>query len=57
VPETKPFLDQKIIDIVNGYLLRNNDPKSMVTHHLSPEKLRTELDLSLPEIGGGMDDL
>jgi glutamate/tyrosine decarboxylase-like PLP-dependent enzyme len=57
VSETKPFLDQRIIDIVNNYLINNTDPKSIVTHHLPPEELCSKLDLTLPEEGCSMDDL
>lgn len=55
--ETKPFLDNRIIDIVNTYLKSNADPDSGVTHHLSPEELRSKIDLTLPEEGCSMEDL
>ena len=55
--DPKPFLDQKVLDIINTYLQSNTDPESRVTHHLSPNKLRSKIDLTLPEKGCSMDDL
>lgn len=55
--DSKPFLDQKVIDIINTYLQSNSDPESIVTHHLSPDKLRSKIDLTLSEEGCSMDDL
>jgi len=57
VSNTKPFLDKRFIDIVNTYLKSNADLKSVVTHHLPPEELRSKIDLTLPEQGCSMDDL
>jgi glutamate/tyrosine decarboxylase-like PLP-dependent enzyme len=57
VSDTKPHLDNRIIDIVNAYLKSNADPDSSVTHHLSPQELRSKIDLTLPEEGCSMDDL
>lgn len=55
--QSKPFLDQKVIDIINTYLQSNSDSESIVTHHLSPDKLRSKIDLTLSEKGCSMDDL
>jgi len=57
VSDTKLFLDQRFLDIVNSYLKSNTDPESSVTYHLPPEELRSKLDLTLPQEGCSMDDL
>jgi glutamate/tyrosine decarboxylase-like PLP-dependent enzyme len=57
VSDTKPFLDQKAIDIVNAYLINNLDPESTVTHHLPPAELRSKIDLTISELGCSLDDL
>ncbi len=55
--DTKPFFDQRIIDIVNTYIKNNTDLELSVTHHLPPEELRSKIDLTLPELGCSLDDL
>jgi glutamate/tyrosine decarboxylase-like PLP-dependent enzyme len=57
VSDTKPYLDQRIIDIVNTYLKSNADPESVVTHHLLPGELLSKMDLILPEEGCSLEDL
>jgi len=55
--ETKSILDQRVIDLVNTYITNNANPKTKVTHHLPPEKLRSQIDLTLPEHGCSLDEL
>lgn len=55
--DSKPFLDHRVFDIVNNYIKSNADPESVVTHHLPPHELRSQIDLTLPEEGCSMDDL
>ncbi|MFC2164638.1 pyridoxal phosphate-dependent decarboxylase family protein [Acidobacteriota bacterium] len=55
--DTKQFLDQRVIDIINDYLQDNADPESIVTHHLPPNELRSKIDMTLPEQGCSLDDL
>lgn len=55
--DTKPYLDQRVIDIVNAYLKSNTDPESVVTHHLPPGELLSKIDLTLSEEGCSIDDL
>ena len=55
--ETKSILDQKVIDLVNTYLTNNANPETKVAHHLPPEKLRSQIDLTLPENGCSLDEL
>jgi len=55
--DTKPFLDQRFIDIINTYLKSNTDPESIITHHIPPEELHSKIDLTLPEQGCSVDDL
>jgi glutamate/tyrosine decarboxylase-like PLP-dependent enzyme len=57
VAETKPILDQRIIDLVNTYISSNAMPETKVAHHLPPENLRSRLDLTLPEHGCSLDEL
>jgi len=57
VSDIKNFLDQRVIDIVNDYLKGNAEPESIVTHHLAPNKLRSKIDLTLPDQGCSLDDL
>jgi len=57
VSDLNPFLDKRVIDIVNAYLKRNTDSETPVTLHLSPEELRSKIDLSLQEQGSSLDDL
>jgi glutamate/tyrosine decarboxylase-like PLP-dependent enzyme len=57
VAETKPILDQRVIDLVNSYIISNADPETKVAHHLPPENLRSQLDLTLPELGCSLDEL
>ena len=55
--ETKPFFDQRVIDVINAYVKSNTDPESIVTHHLPPEDLHTKIDIALHEKGCSVDDL
>jgi glutamate/tyrosine decarboxylase-like PLP-dependent enzyme len=57
VSEIKPLLDQRVIDLVNTYITHNANPEIKVTHHLPPEKLRSQIDLALPENGCSLDEL
>lgn len=53
----KPVFDQRVIDIVNKHIEKNDNPNIPVTHHLSPNELRKKIDLSLPEDGCSMEEL
>ena len=55
--DTKSFLDQRVIDLVNTYITSNANPETKVAHHLPPEKLRSQIDLTLPENGCSLDEL
>ena len=55
--DTKSFLDQRVIDLVNTYIKSNANPETKVAHHLPPEKLRSQIDLTLPENGCSLDEL
>lgn len=53
----KPVFDQRMIDIVNNYIEKNDNPNTPVTHHLCPDELRQKIDLSLPEDGCSLEEL
>ncbi|MEE8377274.1 MAG: hypothetical protein V3R45_02780, partial [Candidatus Aminicenantaceae bacterium] len=53
----KPVFDQRVIDIINDYIKKNDNPNTPVTHHLSPDELRQKIDLSLPEDGCSSEEL
>ena len=55
--ETNSFLDQRAIDLVNSYISSNTNPETKVAHHLHPEILRSQIDLTLPENGSTLDAL
>ncbi|UCE40098.1 MAG: aminotransferase class V-fold PLP-dependent enzyme [Candidatus Aminicenantes bacterium] len=55
--DVESFLDQRVIDLVNSYITSNANPETKVTHHLPPEKLRSKIDLTLPENGSSLDEL
>jgi glutamate/tyrosine decarboxylase-like PLP-dependent enzyme len=57
VTETKSFLEQRVLDLVNTYIKNNANSDTMVAHHLSPEELRSQIDLSLPEDGCILEEL
>lgn len=53
----KPVFGQRVIDILNNYIEKNDNPNTPVTHHFSPDELRLKIDLSLPEDGCSMEEL
>ena len=53
----KPVFDQRVIDLVNDYIKKNQNPDTPVTHHLPPDELRQKIDLSLPTEGCSLDEL
>lgn len=53
----KSVFDQRVIDLINGYIKKNQNPNTLVTHHLPPEELLQKIDLSLPEDGCSQDEL
>jgi glutamate/tyrosine decarboxylase-like PLP-dependent enzyme len=55
--DTKSLLDQRVIDIVNTYITSNANPETKVAHHLPPEKLRSQIDLTIPESGCSLEEL
>ena len=57
VSETKSFLDQRVIDLVNTYIISNANPETKVAQHLPPEELHSQIDLTLPENGSSLDEL
>jgi len=57
VDKKKPVFDQRVIDLVNDYINKNQNPDTPVTHHLPPDELRQKIDLSLPEEGCSLEVL
>jgi glutamate/tyrosine decarboxylase-like PLP-dependent enzyme len=57
VSEKKSLLEHRVIDLVNNYILSNTNPETKVAHHLPPEELRSQIDLTLPENGCALEDL
>lgn len=53
----KPVFDQRVIDILNDYIEKNDNPNTPVTHHLPPNELRQKIDFSLPEDGCSAEEL
>jgi len=53
----KPVFDQRVIDLVNNFIINNQHPDTPVTRHFSPEELREKINLSLPEEGCSLEEL
>ena len=54
---TNSLLEQRAIDLVNSYITSNANPEAIVAHHLPPETLRSQIDLTLPENGCALEEL
>jgi len=57
VPDDQHTIDERLVQRINAYLEKARDPSSRVTGFLSPEELRSRLDLNLPEEGCSLDAL
>ncbi len=53
----KSVFDRRMIDLVNDYIKKTNNPDTPVTHHLPPDELRQKIDLALPKDGCSEEEL
>jgi len=55
--ETENQLDAKIIQLINDYIKKNEDPKAPVTNYFLPEEVRNNMDLSIQGEGCSFEEL